>query len=535
MSSKRSSYQVSEIMRRVKSKDTGPEISFRKALWSKGVRYRLHCDDLPGKPDLVIPKARLAVFIDGDYWHGNQWQRRGYASLRDQFVASPHADYWIGKISGNMQRDRRNAAELVSKNWLVLRFWESEIKLRLESCIDVTMQTIDRIALQSSASLLPGQTFAEFFAGIGLMRMGLERRGWHICFANDIDEEKLDIYAQNFSDYASHFLLGDIHLIQADEVPTVTLATASFPCNDLSLAGSMKGLEGSQSSAYWGFVRILTDMGSRRPPIVLLENVTGWIHSRKGQDFKDSLLALNNLGYSCDAFIINAMHFTPQSRQRMFVVGTQDNNHPLCVRETPSFYESDVRPKVLADYIFRHPEIDWNIRRLPRLPESNARIEDIIEYLPEDSEEWWSSQRAAYFLNQMSEKHSDIARCMIAGDEYRYATAFRRVRASGSMAELRIDGVAGCLRTPRGGSGRQILFKAGRGRYWVRLLTPRECARLQGAPDSYQINVPRNQALFGFGDAVCVPVIEWIAENYLNPLVTELTHGRPMFDIQSEG
>jgi DNA (cytosine-5)-methyltransferase 1 len=89
------------------------------------------------------------------------------------------------------------------------------------------------------------------------------------------------------------------------------------------------------------------------------------------------------------------------------------------------------------------------------------------------------------------------------------------------MGELRTDGIAGCLRTPRGGSGRQILFCAGKGQYRVRLLTPRECARLMGA-DAYRINVPLNQALFGFGDAVCVPAIQWIARHYLNPLLEEM-------------
>ena len=83
------------------------------------------------------------------------------------------------------------------------------------------------------------------------------------------------------------------------------------------------------------------------------------------------------------------------------------------------------------------------------------------------------------------------------------------------MAELRVDGIAGCLRTPRGGSGRQILVKAGFGEFHARLLTPRECARLMGAGD-FKISGSLNQALFGFGDAVCVPVIEWIAKHYLN-------------------
>lgn len=119
---------------------------------------------------------------------------------------------------------------------------------------------------------------------------------------------------------------------------------------------------------------------------------------------------------------------------------------------------------------------------------------------------------------------------MIGGRNYSYATAFRRVRKGRSMAELRVDGIAGCLRTPRGGSGRQILFKAGRGRRQVRLLTPRECSRLQGVPDSYPITVPLNQALFGFGDAVCVPAVRWITRQYLTPEARTLSEASNLFN-----
>jgi DNA (cytosine-5)-methyltransferase 1 len=86
------------------------------------------------------------------------------------------------------------------------------------------------------------------------------------------------------------------------------------------------------------------------------------------------------------------------------------------------------------------------------------------------------------------------------------------------MAELRVDGIAGCLRTPRGGSGRQILVKAGHGELHARLLTPRECARLMGA-DEFKLTGSANDALFGFGDAVCVPAVSWIAQHWLNPAI----------------
>ncbi len=364
---------------------------------------------------------------------------------------------------------------------------------------------------------MPDLTAAEYFAGIGLMRLGLDQAGWTTTFANDIDEKKHRMYCDHFGN-SPEFVLGDVHAINPSSVPTTLLATASFPCNDLSLAGARKGLAGQHSSAFWGFINILEKMGSRRPPMILLENVTGFLTSKGGDDFHEALSALNRLGYAVDAFIIDAARFVPQSRQRLFVVGQQGSTSR--VEETPSLLQSDLRPAALADFILWHPDIRWNLRALPTLPSHILKLDDIIEELSPNSAAWWSGERCEYLLNQMSPKHRDLADKMIAAPKPSYATVFRRVRATGSMAELRTDGIAGCLRTPRGGSGRQILFCAGRGKYSVRLLTARECSRLMGAPD-FRLNVPLNQALFGFGDAVCVPAIQWIADNYLTPLALE--------------
>ena len=361
-------------------------------------------------------------------------------------------------------------------------------------------------------------TVAEYFAGIGLMRLGLDQGGWSTVFANDIDEKKREMYCHHFG-AAPEFVLGDIHALKASDIPSTLLATASFPCNDLSLAGARKGLAGQHSSAFWGFISILEKMGSRRPPLILLENVTGFLTSNDGADFREALMAVNRLGYSVDAFIIDASRFVPQSRQRLFVVGQRAD--PMRLAETPNLFESELRPAALADFILWHPEIQWSLRKLPNLPRHEVKLADIIEDLSPNSAAWWSRERCSYLLNQMSPKHRAQAEAMINGSRRTYATVFRRVRAGGSMAELRTDGIAGCLRTPRGGSGRQILFVAGKGKFAVRLVTARECARLMGA-DEFRLNVPLNQALFGFGDAVCVPAIRWIADHYLTPLATEL-------------
>lgn len=118
---------------------------------------------------------------------------------------------------------------------------------------------------------------------------------------------------------------------------------------------------------------------------------------------------------------------------------------------------------------------------MPGLPDCAPSLEEILEHLPGDSPFWWSADRRDYLLGQMSDRHAEQLQRMREGKKLSYGTVFRRVRKGRSMAELRIDGVAGCLRTPRGGSGRQILVEAGQGQVRVRLLTPRECAVMMEA------------------------------------------------------
>lgn len=530
---KRSAEEISAIMRKVHGKNTTPELALRRALWARGLRYRVNATDLPGKPDIVIPSARLAVFVDGDFWHGNQFRKRKLAALEEQFPETATKTYWLTKIRRNMSRDAANTSMLLSNRWSVLRFWESQLRADLEGCVSMVARVVEQGvegAQATLASRLPQRTVAEFFAGIGLMRLGLERQGWRVAFANDIDARKEAMYAAHFRDAEPHFVLGDVHELSAETIPDVTLATASFPCTDLSLAGARGGIHVRESSAFWGFTCALEELGPRRPPLVLLENVTGFLTSHRGADFRVAMQEINRLGYSVDAFILDAARFVPQSRQRLFVIGVQDalyeddTTPPLL----PVPLISDTRPRALAEYMLAHQDlIRWRVRPLPPMPASGGTLADVLEDLPPDHPVWWSAERATYLLNQMSPSHRTVADQMIAGEGWSYGTVFRRMRAGRSMAELRTDGIAGCLRTPKGGSAKQILFKAGRGEYHARLLTPREAARLMGT-DNYTLPGSLDAAYFGFGDAVCVPVVEWIAQHYLNPLVNELIRGKPL-------
>jgi len=122
-------------------------------------------------------------------------------------------------------------------------------------------------------------------------------------------------------------------------------------------------------------------------------------------------------------------------------------------------------------------------------------------------------------LKMMNELHRNRVEQLAQGKQYSYRTFFRRRREGQQRAEVRNDDLSGCLRTAIGGSGKQFIIKAGMGSVKMRTMTPREYARLQGVPDRYPITVNGVQALTGFGDAVCVPAISWIAQYILNPLV----------------
>jgi DNA (cytosine-5)-methyltransferase 1 len=401
-----------------------------------------------------------------------------------------------------MARDLTNTAALLAKGWRVARFWETDVSRNPEACVSV----LDAPATESSLSAIPSRTVAEFFAGIGLMRYAFERQGWRVTFANDIDPKKLEMYRAHFGD---EFALCDVHALDARQAPSVSLATASFPCTDLSLAGGRNGLDGAHSSAFWGFLRVLKDMEDRRPPLVLIENVPGFLTSGNGRDLRSALLALNHLGYAVDIFTLDASHFVPQSRKRLFIVGQ------------PSGESSGTRSGAVGAFMTKNPDIQWITRPLPDPPARTLKLASLLE----PNAEWWEAERSAYLLSQTVGVHRKAAEEAIRRRHWTYGTIFRRVRNGKTVAELRTDGIAGCLRTPRGGSARQIVFKAGYGKYWCRLLTARECARLMGA-DDYKIDTRQNQALFGFGDAVCVPAIEWIIIHYLVPLSNDLIRGR---------
>ncbi|CAN5736113.1 MAG: very short patch repair endonuclease [Euzebyales bacterium] len=127
-------------MRSNRAKDTKPELALRRALHARGLRYRLHAADVPGRPDLVIRSLRLAVFIDGDFWHGNRWRLRGLARLEDDFHSN--RAFWVAKITRNVERDRAVNERLAADDWTVVRVWESDVLRDVDRVADLVEEAI---------------------------------------------------------------------------------------------------------------------------------------------------------------------------------------------------------------------------------------------------------------------------------------------------------------------------------------------------------------------------------------------------------
>lgn len=357
---------------------------------------------------------------------------------------------------------------------------------------------------------------AEFFAGVGLVRCGLEQAGIEVVWANDIEPTKLAVYAANFD--ASHYRLDDVRNIEGEDIPSVDLAAASFPCVDLSLAGNRRGLSGEQSGLFYEFTRILGEMRPRMPPVVLVENVASFVSSHRGEDLRAAVSDLNSLGYVCDLLILDARSFTPQSRPRLFMVGTLGRIAPESHRAAdPS------RPAPVAAFMRANRDLLLQQLTLPAPPQTTHGLDSIVERLHRSDRRWWDDERLGSFVRSLSPLQSQRLDRLRSGPRLAWRTAYRRTRFGRAVWEIRDDDIAGCLRTARGGSSRQAVVEAGRDAVRVRWMTPREYARLQGAPEDFDFSpVSEAQALYGFGDAVCVPLIRWLAEYALVPSAAAL-------------
>lgn len=370
-------------------------------------------------------------------------------------------------------------------------------------------------------------SFYEFFAGGGMARAGLGR-GWTCLFANDFDPKKGATYAANWG--SEHLHIGDVAKIEVSGLPQVRsdLVWASFPCQDLSLAGAGAGLEGHRSGTFWPFWDLVHQLGkqSRAPRLVVLENVCGALTSHAGQDFAAISSAVSGSGYRFGAVVVDAVNFLPQSRPRLFFIGIA-SDQPI----PPQLYSDEPQPTWHTDALLQaqstlpdYAKAKWMWWKLPAPGARAQNFSDLIEDVP-IGVRWHAPEETARLLSMMSKVNlSKIETARKTGKQV-IGAVYRRTRKDENgekvqRAEIRFDDVAGCLRTPGGGSSRQSIIVVKGKATRSRLLSPREAARLMGLPDSYALPTNYNNAYHLAGDGVAVPVVSFIAKNLLEPLLT---------------
>jgi DNA (cytosine-5)-methyltransferase 1 len=369
-------------------------------------------------------------------------------------------------------------------------------------------------------------TYYEFFAGGGMARVGLGE-GWTPLFANDFDPLKARTYAANFG--ADHLKVADIwDLTPADLPGRADLAWASSPCQDLSLAGQRKGLAGARSSACWGFWRLMQglDAEGRAPKCIVIENVTGLLTSHGGADFTALCQAMADLGYDVGAVELDAERFTPQSRPRLFMIAERRADRPdigSTQGQGPTLPFHTGRVVAAYERLPAPLRAKWIWWSMQAPPKRNATLDSVLE--PDDQVDWWSDAERDRLLHALSPQHRDRLAAIQARGERQVGAVYRRMRVEGGMpvqrAEVRFDGLAGCLRTPGGGSSRQFLLVVEGDAVRARHLTAREGARLMGLPDSYRLPAGPTAAFHVIGDGVAPPAVRHLAVQLLEPLLRD--------------
>lgn len=350
--------------------------------------------------------------------------------------------------------------------------------------------------------------------------------GWQCLFSNDFDRKKSSAYICNWG--AKGHKNGDIREISTSHLPEHSdLAWASFPCQDLSLAGGGAGLRGDRSGTFWPFWSLINSLKAekRQPRMVVLENVCGALTSHQGKDFSSICKALQKAGYQYGAVVIDAALFVPQSRPRLFIIAARaDQRLPAqAMRFEPnSLWHTRAVQKAhrnLPEGVAR----DWIWWNLPKPKPRKYIFADLIEEHPVGVD-WHTPEETQRLLEMMSNINSEKVREAQNTGKRMVGAIYKRTRRDENgykvqRAEIRFDDVAGCLRTPAGGSSRQLIMVVDGQIIKSRLISPRETARLMGLPDDYALPCNYNEAYHLSGDGVVVQVVRHIAAHVIEPVI----------------
>jgi len=343
---------------------------------------------------------------------------------------------------------------------------------------------------------------------------------WHCAFANDFSETKAKSYRANWG--GEDLVVEDINKLTTQQLPNhADLAWASFPCQDLSLAGNGAGLEGTRSGSFWGFWRLIQGLNreGRKPSMIILENVYGTLTSHDGKDFEAIAKSIAAEGYSFGAMVVDAVQFVPQSRPRVFIICVAEGmvipNDSVCERPSPAWHPD----KLIGAYnsLPKKVKTKWKWWKMAEPVAPLSTLDEVIEPNP-TGVKWNTREETRKIMSMMAPLHRQKVLAAQQVGRLQVGTIYKRTRAGIQRAEVRFDGIAGCLRTPGGGSSRQTIMVVDGAQIRTRLISSREAARLMGLPEEYVLPSKYNEAYHLVGDGVVVPVVAHINQNVLLPI-----------------
>ena len=508
---KKTSDQISYNMSRIKNKNTTIERLLEEELKNRGITtYVKNQKGIPGKPDFSFPVRKIAIFCDGDFWHGFNWDETKKTIHSNQ-------DFWISKIEKNMARDRRVNTVLVEQGWQVFRFWGHEIKKELKKCADA----VERVLRVTPNA--PYRTI-DLCAGIGGIRKGFELTGmFRNVLSAEVDKYACKTYQHLFGDDPCNDLTSNVFKEKVCAIDYDVLL-AGFPCQTFSRVGKEEGFEDETKGQI--FFHIAEIICRTRPSMVFLENVDRLVTHDNGNTFQTIINTLvkrlgyyvigvdekepGKLIYYSKAFVRNSKDFgVPQNRPRTYIIAFDTERFSLAkLKKLPATLPEKSEIELYGDLNdLLDPDVDLKYYM------ASGYLETLVRHRERQEGKGYGF---GYRIVNSPEIEHPVANTLLA--------------TGGSGKERNLiyaprEGVAGMLvsrkKSPLNDKG-------------IRIMTPQEWGKLQGFVNyafidengndrfSFPTGMPDAQKYKQFGNSVTIPVIKSMAEFILS-CVSRLT------------
>ena len=424
----------------------------------------------PGKPAVTIKHAQKSMIIH-PYYNRTITAREAarLQSFPDSFI-----------LSGTRYEQHQQLANAVPPLMAMAIARQISWAISMDRA-EKAVVTLDSYSEKEAEGEASSFTFIDLFAGIGGFRLGLERAGGKCVFSSEIDRYARETYKLNFGEYPT----GDIKEISPSEIPEHDILAAGFPCQPFSIAGKRLGFSDTRGTLFFEIERILL---AKKPRAFILENVAGLVNHDHGKTFKTIKSSLKNAGYHIFYKILNAKDYgIPQNRERIFIVGFRGN----------------------VDFSF------------PQKIPLKAKLQDLLEENPRGFEisdtarvniENFLARSAGRPRGEMLLGWEEGEGPSVALQQGSFPAVAMNIRPS--RCYLRSDGISPCLTAKMGTGGNNVPVLIGE----YRKLTVRECLRLMGFPDSFEMEGNSMQSYKQVGNSVAVPIVEMIARRMVKVL-----------------